>query len=269
MSGVRNPAALDPYLRLRERVTIAADRLFTRYASELQCRRGCYYCCDPITVLPVEIEAVRIHLLEHGFPRPARPGGPHEDRGETPEAILERDARAGVPDNPERRSVDRSPDGVFAPAGPESDLKRGHAAPPDLSAAKRCAFLGRAGECTVYEARPLICRTHGLPLAYRVYEYDLHGREVNADVPEYTDLWCDLNFRTLSDDAAPDYFSENGRINMNDINEELERLNEGFLPTDAGRRYTPMLKGVDRLPLGILLGQDPATRPHRPQSGAR
>jgi hypothetical protein len=27
-----------------------------------------------------------------------------------------------------------------------------------------CCFLDRAGGCTVYEARPVVCRTHGLPI---------------------------------------------------------------------------------------------------------
>ncbi len=118
---------------------------------------------------------------------------------------------------------------------------------------KRCAFLARSGECTIYGARPLICRTHGLPLAYRVYEYDLHGRETNPDTAEYIDLWCDLNFRALSDEAAPNYFGEKGRINMDDINRELEGLNQDYCSTHSARRHAPLLGGVDRLPLGILL----------------
>lgn len=32
--------------------------------------------------------------------------------------------------------------------------------------AGRCAFLGEAGECRVYEARPYVCRTQGLPLRW-------------------------------------------------------------------------------------------------------
>ena len=27
-----------------------------------------------------------------------------------------------------------------------------------------CAFLSEAGRCTIYPARPLLCRTHGLPI---------------------------------------------------------------------------------------------------------
>jgi len=252
MSGMRSEPALDSYLRLRERVSFAADRLFNRYASELQCRRGCYYCCDPITVLPIEIESVRTHLLEHGTPPRSALGGPEEYGSETPPAILERDIRTG-PCNSGVRSVDRSTDGVFAPAPPEGGAERRHGAPPRLIATKRCAFLGRAGECTIYAARPLICRTHGLPLAYRVYEYDMHGREIEPDVPEYTELWCDLNFRALSDEAAPAYFERNGRINMDEIDQELEQLNRRFLSTELGSRYDTERADGDRLPLGALL----------------
>lgn len=244
---------LERYFSLRERVTNATDGLFVRYGSELQCQRGCYFCCDPITALPVELEAVRRYLLEHGTPSEAQLGGPPEDRGDTPQAIRERDAWKSVPDNIERRSVDRSTDGVFPQARSETSLRRGRAAPPNVSVAERCAFLGRAGECTIYETRPLICRTHGLPLAYRVYEYDMHGREMSPDAPEYLDLWCDLNFRTLSDETAPEYFSTNGRISMDEINQELERINGQFLVTDAARRYAARLDRADRLPLRTLL----------------
>ncbi len=34
----------------------------------------------------------------------------------------------------------------------------------ELAYGEACAFLGEAGLCTVYEVRPIICRTHGLPL---------------------------------------------------------------------------------------------------------
>ncbi len=42
-----------------------------------------------------------------------------------------------------------------------------------------CSFLGEAGQCRVYEERPIVCRTHGLPLAY-------------ADEPEI--VTCEKNF---------------------------------------------------------------------------
>jgi len=235
--------ALDDYLALRASVSREAAALFERYADRLQCRRGCYYCCDPITVLPIELEAVRRGLHEHGYAAPERLGGPEEDRGTTPDSVAA--ARA-------HRSRDRSIDGLFAAPGADQDDRR-HAAAPRIRARERCAFLGCEGECTVYEARPLICRTHGLPLAYRVYEYDAQGRELHGDDPEYLDLWCDLNFRDLGDSDAPACFDANGRINMDAVNRELERLNEAFLATEAGRPYRGLPPGEDRLPLGALL----------------
>ena len=51
----------------------------------------------------------------------------------------------------------------------------------------RCAFLGEEGECRVYEFRPYVCRTQGLPLRWL-------DEEAEA---EYRDI-CSLN-----DEGAP------------------------------------------------------------------
>jgi Fe-S-cluster containining protein len=218
-SSVKPDVPIDDYLALRSRVTREAAELFERHAPHLLCRRGCYYCCDAISVLPIEFEAMRRELEANGYPDPSLLGGPRADTGETPETLTAR-----------RRTT-----------------------PTRRGPARRCAFLGRDGACTVYGSRPLICRTHGLPLAYRVYEYDANGREVRPQTPEYMDLWCDLNYRALSDDDAPAFFDANGRIRMDAINEELERLNEAFLATESGRRFRNLPPGEDRLPLANLM----------------
>ena len=133
----------------------------------------------------------------------------------------------------------------------------------------RCAFLGRGGECTVYDGRPVICRTYGLPLAYRLYEYDMHGREVNPDDPEYADLWCDLNFSEVrgDEDNARSYFDANGRINMDHVQRRIDALNDEFLLTEAGAPYRSRPPGEDRLPLGVLL--EPGPVPTGPTPRAR
>jgi Fe-S-cluster containining protein len=51
-----------------------------------------------------------------------------------------------------------------------------------------CAFLGSQGECRVYEARPYVCRTHGLALA-------LQRGPVSV---------CSLNRGSLPKDASPE-----------------------------------------------------------------
>ena len=59
-------------------------------------------------------------------------------------------------------------------------LREGHPHPPGA-----CAFLGDAGECRIYEDRPYVCRTQGLPL--RWLDVDDHGEPV-----ERRDI-CPLN----------------------------------------------------------------------------
>lgn len=48
----------------------------------------------------------------------------------------------------------------------------------------RCAFLDAHGACRIYDARPYVCRTQGLPLRWLEQEGD--------DVVEYRDI-CPLN----------------------------------------------------------------------------
>lgn len=218
--------ALDDYRALQDRVTRAADRLFALHRRHVNCARGCYYCCDEITVLPIEIEAVRQWIEQNGRPDPGAPGGPPEDRGGTPQRVH-----------------DRSADGIHT----NTDTARSSASPT-----QRCAFLGSCGECTIYQARPVICRTHGLPLSYRVYEYDERGRQLRPDEHEYIDLWCDLNFTGSDGAAAIDSLTDDTRINMAMINEELERLNEAFL-SQRGAGGHPRTVPTERRPLAVLL----------------
>lgn len=222
-AGLCMETSSDRYDRLVERVDALIAPLFDRYRSQLRCRRGCYFCCDEITVLPIEIHALRRYVAENGIPDAAVLCDPPA----APAAAT--DPAPTPPDAP--RAADRTSEGSFAPPG---QTKR------------RCAFLGRDGTCTVYAARPLICRTHGLPLAYRVYEYDADGLPVHHDSPELMDLWCDLNFTEVSDRNAKQYFDQHGRVNMAAINEELEALNGEFLKSEAGKRFGT----EDRMVLG-------------------
>jgi Fe-S-cluster containining protein len=58
---------------------------------------------------------------------------------------------------------------------------------------RACALL-LDGRCTVYEQRPLICRSHGLPIAVR--ESDEPGSPLRLD-------HCPLNFRQLERGDIP------------------------------------------------------------------
>lgn len=61
---------------------------------------------------------------------------------------------------------------------------------------ERCAMLDDHGRCSIYEARPLVCRTQGLPLRYpqgTIPEEALLGR-ARSGSDEVT--WCPLNFES-------------------------------------------------------------------------
>lgn len=84
----------------------------------------------------------------------------------------------------ERMRCGRGCHGCCAPGLSVSSVERAHlaahvAASPGLKAelealdaedphaGARCSFLRANGDCAVYEARPIICRSHGLPLEVR------------------------------------------------------------------------------------------------------
>jgi len=70
--------------------------------------------------------------------------------------------------------------------------------PPPQNEPPRCIMLEDDGACAVYAARPLVCRTQGLPLRYpqRTFPEDA----VMAKGADGSDIvWCPLNFK----DAPP------------------------------------------------------------------
>lgn len=56
-----------------------------------------------------------------------------------------------------------------------------------------CVFLDEGGRCSVYEARPIVCRTQGLPLRYP--PGFVPAEAVGIDLGERGAVtWCPLNF---------------------------------------------------------------------------
>jgi uncharacterized protein len=84
-----------------------------------------------------------------------------------------------------------------------------------------CPFL-RLQHCLVYPARPIICRTQGLPVAY--VDPDLEVVEISA---------CQLNFPTHHE------FSSEGLLFLDSYNEQMLLLNQLFIsgapPSPSGR----------------------------------
>lgn len=78
----------------------------------------------------------------------------------------------------------------------EADLIRHHFADflksSEPHPAVACAFLSSDGECRIYEHRPYVCRTQGLPLRWLAEADDETGAKEGYTFAEYRDI-CPLN----------------------------------------------------------------------------
>ena len=80
-----------------------------------------------------------------------------------------------------------------------------------------CLFL-KNNLCQIYPYRPIICRTHGLPL---------------LAMNETAEFWelshCELNF----EDVQPDFFHQDNSLIMDKFNSELFQQNMAFLEANS------------------------------------
>ncbi len=112
---------------------------------------------------------------------------------------------------------------------------------------ERCLLLEH-DHCLLYPYRPMICRTHGLPLLYLTEEYNDAGIQIKPDDPEWQISWCDYNFTEVSEEMMEDIFDPEDVMNMEEWNLLLGRLNREFLKTPEGRSFTEA-----RIPLKDLI----------------
>lgn len=143
-----------------KRVLLRADEFFRSVMADqpqhLRCGQGCSLCCYGL----FEIGAADIPLLDEGLSKlhPSR----RNMIVRRARAILESTAHPNL-----RESLPREKDEFF-----------------ERTATTPCPMLDDRGMCIVYEHRPLICRTFGLPL---------------KDSGEYIGGICDLNFNDATD----------------------------------------------------------------------
>lgn len=105
-----------------------------------------------------------------------------------------------------------------------------------LDPAKECSYLDEDGACRIYPFRPIICRTHGLPLVYW---------HEDSDPPGYGVIFCEENF----DAAHTVHFDSENTLNMDKINEKLARVNLVFLD----EQKDPSLESDTRIELRKLV----------------
>jgi len=132
-----------------------ADRHFRRaiesQPANFECRRGCTLCCQGLFEIGAADVAVLVDALD------AAPAELREDLVARSSRIVEKTS------HPDLRAVD--------PLEKERFFERADETP--------CPALGSEGECRIYEDRPLVCRTFGLPL---------------RDEDRYLGEECELNF---------------------------------------------------------------------------
>jgi Fe-S-cluster containining protein len=105
-----------------------------------------------------------------------------------------------------------------------------------------CGFLaGR--RCRIYDHRPIICRTHGLPIAF--FDEQSAGHSVS---------FCPKNFTHADlDDYA---FGPSNTLDLDDLNERLSRLNARFLG-ELGPAGIDRTGRIDLRRLADALGNPP------------
>ena len=84
----------------------------------------------------------------------------------------------------------------------------------------RCEMLDAKGGCVIYEARPIICRSHGAPIL--VPEKEAPRMDV-----------CPLNFK----DQPLDELDENLKINVSILNTILALVNMKEFPEKSKKRF--------------------------------
>ncbi|MBL7215722.1 MAG: YkgJ family cysteine cluster protein [Phycisphaerae bacterium] len=115
------------------------------------------------------------------------------------------------------------------------EMKRFEWDKPTFNEKAACDFL-KDGLCSIYPFRPIICRTHGLPLVYWHEE---------TEPPGYGVMFCEKNFKGTD---GIDFGSDN-TLNMDEVNEKLARINLVFLDE---QKY-PSLESDTRIEMRKLL----------------
>lgn len=97
----------------------------------------------------------------------------------------------------------------------------------ELDQEAKCAFL-KQGLCSIYASRPMICRTHGLPVAFL---------NIDGEAPEMSVSFCPLNFIDADEDVLS--FGPDNSLDIDDLNMKLYEVNLQFLQEHPELSYGP------------------------------
>jgi Fe-S-cluster containining protein len=145
----------------------SVDEWFSRckesFKGQVHCAAGCAACCRGL----FDISLLDAYLLQTGFRRLPLT---HQEtvRGKAEERL--RQLQSDWPEFNHPYLLNHLPDELWTEM-PEDDQIP-------------CPLLGEDGACLVYEHRPMICRTHGLP-------------NIDDSGESFSDLYCTLNFEGI------------------------------------------------------------------------
>ena len=106
------------------------------------------------------------------------------------------------------------------------DLRSAGFPTPVFDEGASCGFL-REGLCQIYPFRPLICRTHGLPIAF---EHE------SPEEPEIAVSFCPKNFRDWEQKGLT--FGPDNTLQIDRLNERLSRIHLEFLAENQDEGLT-------------------------------
>jgi len=89
-----------------------------------------------------------------------------------------------------------------------------------------CGFL-KDGLCQIYPFRPLICRTHGLPIAFETE---------TAEKPEIAVSFCPKNFQNWEQKGLT--FGPDNTLQIDRLNEQLSQIHLRFLEESGDKSLT-------------------------------
>lgn len=100
-----------------------------------------------------------------------------------------------------------------------------------------CPMLLQDGSCGIYEARPLVCRSHGVPLNLTETQVSSPPGALPIDV-------CPLNFADHEGEKALKTLDQNHTINLNTLNTILTMINAQYRGDQEMVRYPLSLEGI-------------------------
>jgi Fe-S-cluster containining protein len=99
-----------------------------------------------------------------------------------------------------------------------------------------CGFLNEKKLCRIYRFRPIICRTHGLPVLFL---------NDSQEEPAWEVSFCELNFHNKTGIE----FTDETLLDIETINAGLNRINDQYTSSPPGNKYSAR----ERIPLRNLI----------------